>query len=552
MFIQQITLTANGIKMKKSFLLLALTLILTLNSSAQKVVMGYINGYYSSYPYNAIDYSCLTHINQAFVIPNSDGSLQIDSWFLYPQLISEAHKNNVKVLAAVGGYGQSDGFKPMATDPSARSKFVQNIVNFCKTNGFDGIDLDWEYPGAADRNNFTSLVLELRSALDSASLPLLTAAIPSQDWNNAYDLNILKNNLNWFGVMTYDFYGSWETKSGHQSALYNFGQQASSVDKAVKYYLAKGVPAEKICIGIPFGGYLLNSTSMFQSNNGGSTISYVDANKKISQGWEYLWDANMKAPYLQNAAHTQLITYDDTTSIKLKCDYILKNNLKGTIIWKIGRDYSEGKTPLLKTLGKYLLNPPVNSPQSPDLIFPANESQVDSQNINFKWSPTDSSTSYNLQLSTKEDFSELILNKGGINLLNYKSAKLPNGTKYYWRVSSSNISGNSGWSQPFSFEIKKILSVKNEIIYPSEYSLVNYPNPFNPSTKFEIQIPKREDVSLKIYDVLGNEIFTIADKNILPGVYTYNWNAGNLTSGIYFCILKTNEKSIVRKIELLK
>jgi hypothetical protein len=352
--------------------------------------------------------------------------------------------------------------------------------------------------------------------------------------------------------MTYDFYGSWETKSGHQSALYNFGQQALSVDKAVKYYLNKGVPANKLCIGIPFGGYLLNTTGLFQPNNGGSTISYVDANKKISQGWEYNWDADMKVPYLQNAAHTQLITYDDTTSLKLKCDYILKNNLKGTIIWKIGRDYSGGKAPLLETLGKYLLNVPFNAPQPPVIILPENESQVDSQSINLEWNPTDSTTSYNLQLSTKEDFSVIAVNKTNINLTSYKLQGLSSGNTYYWRVSSSNISGNSEWSSVSSFTIKTIASVKNEAIVPSQYSLVNYPNPFNPSTKFELKTSKRSNISLKIFDVLGNEITTIVNKNLFPGTYIYNWNANNLTSGIYFCVLRTDQNNIVRKIELLK
>lgn len=541
-----------GLNMKQSSLIIIVAIISQLSLNAQNVVVGYVNGYYSSYPYNVIDYTCLTHINHAFVIPNADGTLNIDSWFLYPQMISEAHKNNVKVLVAVGGYGQSDGFSPMTADPTARAMFIKNIVNFCEAKDYDGVDIDWEYPTATDRSNLTLLVSELRSALDTANIPLLTAAIPVQDWNNSYDLNNLKNYLDWFGVMTYDFYGSWETKSGHQSALYNFGQQALSVDKAVKYYLNKGVPANKLCIGIPFGGYLLNTTGLFQPNNGGSTISYVDANKKISQGWEYNWDADMKVPYLQNAAHTQLITYDDTISLKLKCDYILKNNLKGTIIWKIGRDYSGGKAPLLETLGKYLLNVPFNAPQPPVIILPENESQVDSQSINLEWNPTDSTTSYNLQLSTKEDFSVIAVNKTNINLTSYKLQGLSSGNTYYWRVSSSNISGNSEWSSVSSFTIKTIASVKNEAIVPSQYSLVNYPNPFNPSTKFELKTSKRSNISLKIFDVLGNEITTIVNKNLFPGTYIYNWNANNLTSGIYFCVLRTDQNNIVRKIELLK
>lgn len=538
--------------MKQKFIILIVIITFQFSLNAQKIVAGYINGYYSNYPYNAIDYSSLTHINHAFIIPNSNGSLTIDSWFPYPQLISEAHTNNVKVLVAVGGYGQSDGFKLMAADPLTRSIFIQNIVNYCTTNGYDGVDLDWEYPGSADRSNFALLVSELRSALNTANIPLLTAAIPSQDWNNSYDLNSLKNNLDWFGVMTYDFYGPWETTSGHQSALYAYGQQASSVDKAVKYYMNKGVPIDKICIGMPFGGYLLNTTGLFQPNNGGSSISYVDANIKKSQGWEYNWDAAMKVPYLQNTVHTQLITYDDTTSLKLKCDYILKNNLKGTIIWKIGSDYSGGKTPLLSTLGKYLLNAPVNPPQPPELIFPVNGSEVDSLNINLTWNPADSTTSYNINLSTKEDFSTTVVNKTDINLTNYKVAGLISETTYYWRVSSTNISGSSQWSPVFNFSTKSITSVENMNNLPLEYSLVNYPNPFNPSTKIEYKLSQATDVKLNVVNVLGEKVFEQDLGYQSAGTYKIDFDGKNLQSGVYIYSIYTNENRLSRKMMLMK
>jgi len=535
----------------KFIFILVFTLIIAYQNFPQKVVVGYINGNYASYPYNAIDYSSLTHIAHAFVIPNADGSLHIDSWFLYPQLISEAHKYNVKVLAAVGDFGQSAGFSPMAANPVAREKFINNMVNFCKTHGYDGVDLDWEYPGAADRANFAALVSELRTALLAAEIPLLTAAIPSQDWNNAYDLNSLKNNFDWFGIMTYDFYGSWESISGHQSALYSYGSQNLSVDKAVKYYLGRGVPAEQLCIGIPFGGYLLNSQGLFKSNSGGSSVSYVAANEKINQGWEYLWDDNCKVPYLQNPAHTQLITYDDTISVKLKSAYIIKNNLKGTIIWKIGRDYSAGKTPLLKSLGDYLLNPPAEAPSVPQLIFPADDSIIDSQSIRFEWQPVDSAVSYNFQLSTKDDFSVIALNRTDIGPAFFIRNGFELNKIYYWRVRSSNSAGFSDWSPVYKFSTGNATAVEEINQLPEDYSLSNYPNPFNPSTTIEFNLPVKEFVSLEVFNILGNKISTLINEEKSAGKHSIKFNP-ETASGVYFYVLRTPSKYIVKKMELLR
>ena len=314
--------------MKKVVYTLIFAFIINFGIKAQKITVGYINGYYSSYPASAIDFNNLSFLVMAFVYPNSDGSISTDSWFLNPQLVKAAHDQGTKVILGLGGYGGSNGFSAMCTNSSTREKFVNNLVNYCKTNGFDGADLDWEYPGSGDRNNFTALVSDIRTAFDSAGIKYLSTTLPSQDWSNVYDIAKLKDKLDWFGIMTYDFYGTWENTSGHDAPLYSNSKQSGSMDNSVKYYLGKGMPKDKMCVGIPFGGYLLNSKGLYQSNSGGSTISYVDANAKLNQGWEFHWDDAAKAPYLQNSAHTQLITYDDTVTLKLKSEYIVKNNLK--------------------------------------------------------------------------------------------------------------------------------------------------------------------------------------------------------------------------------
>jgi hypothetical protein len=86
-----------------------------------------------------------------------------------------------------------------------------------------------------------------------------------------------------------------------------------------------------------------------------------------------------------------------------------------------------------------------------------------------------------------------------------------------------------------------------------DYSLEqNYPNPFNPGTKIAFQIPESGNVSLKIYDVLGNEITSLLNEEKDPGKYEIDFNASHLSSGIYFYTLRTGTFINTKKMILIK
>lgn len=88
---------------------------------------------------------------------------------------------------------------------------------------------------------------------------------------------------------------------------------------------------------------------------------------------------------------------------------------------------------------------------------------------------------------------------------------------------------------------------------PSDYSLKqNYPNPFNPTTTIEFSIPEESFVELKVYDVLGNEVATLANDNFAAGTYRADFNGNNLTSGTYFYRLITGNYVALKKMLLLK
>ncbi|MGC8897558.1 MAG: glycosyl hydrolase family 18 protein [Bacteroidota bacterium] len=341
-------------------LILIFTLVVVFTNSTNsmgKIAIGYYTWWSRwNYPYDAVKYENLTHIAHAFIWPNSNGSLNIPSDFRYPELVQAAHQKGLPVIVSVGGWGQSDAFSPMAADSNARKQFVSELRDFCLKNGYDGADIDWEYPTSSDRLNATLLFKELREAFNNTRPPLtLSIAAPATDWREGYDFPAVKDLLDWIGIMTYDFHGTWTNHAGHNSPLYApTSDQEGSVHQSVQYYLSKGISPEKLCIGLAFYGRLFNASRLYGPSTGGNAISYADIIAKEDSGWTYHWDSISYVPYITNPSNTQLITFDDTISIRHKCDYIKDKNLHGAIIWALGYDNLGNHQPLLETVGKEL------------------------------------------------------------------------------------------------------------------------------------------------------------------------------------------------------
>lgn len=102
-----------------------------------------------------------------------------------------------------------------------------------------------------------------------------------------------------------------------------------------------------------------------------------------------------------------------------------------------------------------------------------------------------------------------------------------------------------------SFTISKSITVSN--IIPTSMKLQqNYPNPFNPTTKISYSIPKSEFVSLKVYDVLGNEVASLVNNYKDAGDYSVDFNGTSLSSGIYFYRLQAGNNVFIKKMTLMK
>ena len=174
---------------------------------------------------------------------------------------------NLKVLLSIGGWTYSSNFKNPASTPQGRETFARTSIELLKNLGFDGLDIDWEYPQNADEaRDFVELLATVRQQLDAYAQSLgngsrfeLTVACPAGPQNyQRLDIPGMDQHLDFWNLMAYDFAGSWDQVSAHQANLYpNRDFPACtpfSASAAVEFYTSHGVASDKLVLGVPLYG----------------------------------------------------------------------------------------------------------------------------------------------------------------------------------------------------------------------------------------------------------------------------------------------------------
>jgi chitinase len=290
---------------------------------------------------------------------------------------------NLKVLMSLGGWTWSRYFSNAAL-PANRAAFVASCIDlFIKGNlpmiggepqggpgsafgVFDGIDLDWEWPGSEgnvgnvirpeDKANFAALVQEFRNQLNAYGATvgrqyLVTAFLPADAAKvDAGIAGSIFANLDYATVQGYDFYGAWQPQTNHQSQLFNPAanpapaNQRFSVDSAVNKLISIGAPATKLVVGLP--AYGRGWTGVANVNNG------LYQNGSAAPG---TWEAGTEDyDVLKNRAGTvfrdntngaiwkydgsTFWSYDDPQLIQQKGGYVKNRGLGGLMLWSLDGD----------------------------------------------------------------------------------------------------------------------------------------------------------------------------------------------------------------------
>ncbi|XP_026742791.1 probable chitinase 10 isoform X2 [Trichoplusia ni] len=354
-----------------------------------------------------IDPSLCTHIVYGFAVLGDDGLIKAhDSWSDYDnrfyEKVVEYKRYGIKVSLAIGGWNDSAGdkYSKLVNDPAARARFVTHVVNFLQKYGFDGLDLDWEYPKCwqvdcsqgpdSDKEGFADLVLELSAVLKPKGLLLSAAVSPSKKVIDAgYDVPVLARHLDWIAVMTYDYHGQWDKKTGHVAPLYYHPEDDNTYFNAnytIHYWMQKGAPANKLVMGMPTYGQTFTlgaDKDSYQSLSGNKAatglnapayaggepgeytrakgfLSYYEICDRIRyNGWKVVKDPHQRmGPYAYK--DNQWVSFDDVDIIKKKVNFMKSLGLAGGMVWALDLDdfrnrCGQGKHPLINAIKDNLL-----------------------------------------------------------------------------------------------------------------------------------------------------------------------------------------------------
>jgi chitinase len=327
----------------------------TSRSSAQtpcaKRLLAFYAYYDGGYGASNIPYNELTHIAHAFLSINADGSLMAPSGLVNPTLISDAHAAGVKVLISVGGADVTT-FSGVAANSAYTSTFVNQLYSFIQANGYDGVDIDWEFPDStADLDNAPAFFATIRNQFNSSPAPApgweISFDIEGDSyWGQWLNFSALDQDVSFYNLESYGQTGSWAGHTNFDCALFTdpadpYGDDTCQSE--LDYLLnTRAVPASMINMGLPFFAVEFPDNNTPYQTCGACTgvtnPTYPQVVSLLSSGWTANWDTASQVPWATNG--TGFITYENAESVTLKVNYALgTRNVGGVAIWEISQDF---------------------------------------------------------------------------------------------------------------------------------------------------------------------------------------------------------------------
>ena len=326
----------------------------------------------------------LTHVIYAFMKPDdvtgtcqphdlradfgvTDGGTIMNDGYFIKLLELKKQFPHLKILLSIGGGTYNKNFLAIAKNPKKLKLFAQSCVNmldfydykgqhFKHKGVFDGLDIDWEWDAGTLTPQlsqaFTAFIHELRRLLQirkklTKQNALLSVALQvSPGIYKNLDLVAIAQDINWFHVMAYDFFGPWNDTVGFNAPICN-EKAIYSIDGAIQKIMELGVSPVKMVLGLPLYGYMYeNSDGLRQKidkNNNNKAVSYytIKNNYLNHPEFERIWDDFGQVASLYNEKNRTFISYDGRESMTKKVEFAKDKKMQGVVLWRLSGDDDE-------------------------------------------------------------------------------------------------------------------------------------------------------------------------------------------------------------------
>ncbi|EFR04224.1 chitotriosidase-1 [Nannizzia gypsea CBS 118893] len=342
------------------------------NCGNSKTAYSRIIGYYEVMKPEDIPLGYYTHINFAFALidPHTFRIAPIDpqTGSLYQRVTAlKDRQSDLEVWIAIGGWAMNDPgptrttFSDLAAFKSRQDAFFESLITFMLNNGFDGVDIDWEYPVADDRagkpedfKNFVTFLRRLRQRLNQTGRKFgLTITLPASYWYlRGFDIVNLEPHVDWFNVMTYDIHRTWDAGVTSIGSYAYAHTNLTEINMALQILWRNNINPARVVMGLGFYGRsftmkdrnCLDPGCEFKSGARGGectgtsgVLSAGEIKKVISQGASIKMNSEAAAKII-TWDNDQWVSWDDEQTLKIKMDYANQRCLGGIMVWAIDLD----------------------------------------------------------------------------------------------------------------------------------------------------------------------------------------------------------------------
>ncbi|KAL8790427.1 MAG: hypothetical protein Q9213_000579 [Squamulea squamosa] len=341
-----------------------------------------------------------THINFAFALidPQTFRVAPMDdkTAALYKDVTGlKARQIDLQVWIAIGGWAMNDPgpmrttFSDLAKSEAAQNTFFESLVTFMVSNGFDGVDLDWEYPVTDDRggipedfDNYVNFLSRLRNQLNSSGRRYgLTITLPASYWYlKGFDIVRLEPHVDWFNIMTYDIHGVWDSGIKSLGPYAYAHTNLTEINLSLELLWRNNIDPARVVMGLGFYGrsFTMKDPGCMHAGcpfsdgaKGGEctgTPGVLSAGEiqKVIQGGATMTFDEAAAVQIVTWDTNQWVSWDDKKTLKMKVDFANKRCLGGTMVWAI--DLDDGS--LIDSLGANMGRPKKKTPPNAPLWGP--------------------------------------------------------------------------------------------------------------------------------------------------------------------------------------